>query len=275
MDRFILNYNGNKYQETKKYLQPFIEQSNFEYIAEPFGGIFGFSRFYYFNHFLKNDKKKDNENVKFLINDIDKDLINFYKDLKKDFEKTLNNIRVEFDNITKDIKEDKELTHKLRQDKEKHKIICLMAASVSSCYSISQFNTKFNNFMKKKDDYIDFFKKAQFYNMESNAFIEKHKNKKNILFYFDPPYFNSCNKSYDDVFIEENGYYDGTSTYIQILKQFETSKASNMLVLNKIDVINYLFKNYIYKEYKGTYNNTFKKGKNQKHHIIYTSNIDY
>jgi hypothetical protein len=38
-----------------------------------------------------------------------------------------------------------------------------------------------------------------------------------------------------------------------------------MLVLNKIDVINYLFKNYIYKEYKGTYNNTYKKGKRQKH----------
>ncbi len=264
MDRFILNYNGNKYNETKKYLNDFILNSNYSYIAEPFGGIFGFSRYYYL---LKNNK-----NLKFLINDIDTDLINFYKDLKKDFDSTINKIKKDFETLN--INQDKELTKYLIKNKDDFKIIRLISMSTCSCYSIKKFETKINNFIKKKNEYIDMFKKIEFYNLEFNEFLELHNRKKNILFYFDPPYFNSNNLYYDTKFIDKNDYHDGTSIYIQILKHFEKNEKnlniSNLFVLNKIDIINYIFKKYIHSEYKGIYQNT----KNKKHHIIYGVNIN-
>jgi len=263
MDRFIINYNGNKYQETKKYLTEFIEKSNYTYIAEPFGGIFGFSRYYYL-------LKKDNSKLKFLINDLDNDLIEFYTDLKKDFDGTLDRLKLKFEDIIKDMKIDAELTDYLKKNKEDTKLIQMMSKSVSSCFSITKFITKFDNFLKKKKEYIDMLNRTAFYNLEANEFINKHKHKKNILFYFDPPYFNSNNKEY--TVCDKEGYYDGTTIYIEILKHFKTSKASNLFILNKIDVINYIFKDYIYSEYTGVYGN---KGKTKKHHIIYSSNIKF
>ena len=91
MDRFILNYNGNKYNECKKYLHD-VDYENFDYVCEPFGGIFGFSRFV---HTVNKNFKK------FLINDIDKNIIDFYKELKNDFDATVQKYENEFNDYVK------------------------------------------------------------------------------------------------------------------------------------------------------------------------------
>ncbi|MCP4119572.1 MAG: hypothetical protein GY737_30060, partial [Desulfobacteraceae bacterium] len=211
----------------------------------------------------------------FLINDIDTDLIKFYKDLQKDFEGTLNKIKKEFEEITKDMKEDKELTQYLRNNKgEINPMIYLISSSVGNCCQINKFYTKFNNFMNKKTEYKELFKRIRFYNMDAQEFIKKHQAKKNILFYFDPPYFNSNNINYNHCLNKTNSYHDGTSIYIDILEHFkkQSNNSYSIFVLNKIDIINYVFKDYFYQEYKGVYQNT---GKNIKHHIIYTKNIDF
>ena len=261
MDRFILNWKGNKYQETKKYLKTFIENNNFDYVAEPFGGIFGFSRYYYL--------LKSNTKTKFLINDIDVNLINFYISLQKDFNKTLDNLEEQFLKITKDFKEDIELTHFLRDNKNNkdYYLITKAADSVSGCFSITKFKTKLKNFRVKENEYKDMFKRCEFYNSPADEFIKTVKNKNDdILFYFDPPYFNSNNTDYDNSFRDKNKYYDGTSIYINILEIMETTNLKCLFVLNKIDVINYIFKKFIYLEYEGQYQNISKK---PKHHIVY------
>jgi len=259
MDRFIINYNGNKYQETKKYLKDFIEKSNYECIIEPFGGIFGFSRYYYL---LKNE----NKNLKFMINDIDSELISFYKELKKDFEGTLIKLRKKFDDITKDMTKDIELTKYLR-DKDDCKFIELISKSIRGTYSISKFNTKFNNFMKKKEEYKNMFERTKFYNMDVLEFLKLIPVKKNNLIYFDPPYFNSDNSYYNTYM---DNYSDGTTCYLTILDFFIKTSHHCIFVMNKIDIINHIFKEYYHQEYEGTYQNTTKK---KKHHIIYTKNI--
>ena len=263
MDRFILNYNGNKYRETKKYLTEEIINYDFDYIAEPFGGIFGFSRYYYL-------LKKDNKKLKLLINDIDTDLYLFYNSLKKDFNKTLDNIENEFNKIIKDenITEDHQLTIFLKKKESYiYNIIKLIGLSVCNCFSISKFRTKLKNFKNKETEYKNLFKKCTFYNMTSLQFVDKIKHKKKLLIYFDPPYFNSHNLNYHNEF-KNKDYHDGTSIYIEILNIMKDKNINSIFVLNKIDIINYLFKDFFLKEYTGTYQNN---GKNKKWHIIYNN----
>ena len=70
----LLNYTGNKYQESKKHLKNY-DFSNYDTIVEPFCGGFGFSRFLFSDLNLK-DKR-------YIFCDLDKELIDFYKHLQK------------------------------------------------------------------------------------------------------------------------------------------------------------------------------------------------
>lgn len=42
--QFIINYVGNKFLESKKNIN-YDDFNNYQYIIEPFGGSFGFSRY--------------------------------------------------------------------------------------------------------------------------------------------------------------------------------------------------------------------------------------
>ena len=67
----FIYYFGNKYNESKKYLNNF-DYSKFKNICEPFGGTFGFSRYVY----------EINNNIQFHINDINKILIEICEYIK-------------------------------------------------------------------------------------------------------------------------------------------------------------------------------------------------
>jgi site-specific DNA-adenine methylase len=262
MDRFLLNYNGNKYQETKKIL-PVIE-NKYDIIVEPFGGIFGFSRaFYYFK----------SDNVEFLINDIDGDLINLFNKLKQNPEKLLNEVKKFIDSF----ESDKELSDYLRKKEEKT-IIKTLALYICQHRSIGIYNLtkgkiKIKNFLEKLDNYKEFFKRCSFYNYSYDVFLDKIKNKigKKLIF-FDPPYFNSHNAFYQKLNNEQEGdYKDGTQIYIYILEQFHENTEDDLIfVCNKISIIDYLFKAWKKSEVNGSYGSTNKNGKkNIKKHITY------
>lgn len=260
MDRFVLNHYGNKYNETKKYLHEEIkEKFNFDYVAEPFGGIFGFSRYFY----LINPK------TKFLINDIDVEMITFYKELKKDFDKTMEPLIKLLDKYPKEDYSWDEARKLFKDNNEGYIARKIFSGGSVGVVKILTGKRKIKNFIEKKEEYKKFFKQCEFYNLPYQEFLNKIKNKKNLLIYFDPPYFNSANQSYSNDF-KDDDYHDGTSMYIDILKCFENNNFKCLLVINKIDLINYIFKNYFYKEYTGKYQN-FKKSK--KHHIIYKNFI--
>ena len=71
-NQFILNYSGAKYKETKELYD--IDFSKYDTIIECFGGSFGFSRFQY--------EIKELKDVKYIIVDNDKELIDLYNFIK-------------------------------------------------------------------------------------------------------------------------------------------------------------------------------------------------
>lgn len=257
MDRFIFNYNGNKYQETKKHLSDWLVKNINEYdiIAEPFCGIFGFSRYAYEKGFKGE----------FLLNDITTGLIDAFNKLKFNMDDYITELESEI----KKYPDSRSIT----DDKNKSYDVALVCRGL--CNHLSDKDNglkKVKNFNAKKDRYRDLFNKCQFSNLDYDEFIRNLPNNKRVLIFLDPPYFNSDNTRYSNNFKEEDGYNDGTSVYIKLYEHMKKSPHCVLFVMNKIDLINYIYKDFIKFEYKGTYQNTaMSKGKSKKHHIVYSN----
>lgn len=254
-DRFILSYQGNKYLETKKYFKNF-DFNQFDIIAEPFCGIFGFSRYAHERGFKGQ----------YYLNDINKDLINCLTSLKNNFNNTIENLKSELQKY----KTDRELSN------DNNKSYILLKSSNSTCdrlCQISKGTTKIKNFLEKENLYNEFFNKCNLYNLEALQFIEQLPKDKKILIYFDPPYFNSHNLQYNNnIQTDLDGYKDGSYIYIDILNMFKSSNHGLILVVNHLDILHYLFKDWYIKGYSGKYQ---MAKKNIKKHNIYIKNIFY
>jgi site-specific DNA-adenine methylase len=261
LNKFLLNYDGNKFLESKKYLtEEIIKHKNINYVVEPFGGIFGFSRAF----------KSINENFKgkFLINDINAELIELLKEIKKDPKQVI--IKLEEELLI--YKDDIELT---RSEKISNALKIICRSFQAHFLNIQKGKTKIKNFKLMINDYVDFFKQVEFFNMEATEFLKMvdTKYKKSKLIYFDPPYFNSHNKCYNDNFKNKNDYHDGTTIYLKIKEYYEKSNNVLIFVMNKIDIINYIYKDFFYKQYEGRYQNMSGGKKSKKIHNIYVKNM--
>lgn len=249
MNHFLFNYKGNKYFESKKMFNNF-DFSKYDIIAEPFCGIFGFSRFAYEKGFTGE----------FYLNDFNSQLIDLLKQLKDDPDKLLNNLETEINKY----KVDKELS----SDKNKSYSLGLIAASINEqLCSISKGKTKINNYRKKKDIYKQFFEKVSLYNLDANEFIKQLPKNKKILIFYDPPYFNSSNTTYQ-MHLNKNldGYNDGTQMYLNIHDNFKNIHHSQIIIINHIAIIHYFFKEY----YILTITGKYQIGrKNIKKHNLY------
>lgn len=255
MDRFIISYNGNKYQETKKHLLNHVA-TDVDYIAEPFCGIFGFSRAYFLNN--------PDSDVKYLLNDTNKELIDLYINLKNDYDGVIKkiNIFIESDDFQKHEDTGKEFNKFMKkQDFIIQNMFRTMCQGIFNKKNVSRIK----NFVAKRDIYTKFFKKCEFYCLDYTDFMEI-VNQKKCLVYYDPPYFNSYNLAYQ-LSKEDNEYYDGTKMYLDILKYFESNNKC-IMVLNQIAVIDKLFEKYIKTRYSGVYSNL---SKNIKRHVIYSN----
>lgn len=258
MNNFIFSYNGNKYLEAKKHIfkNNLIQNINdYDIICEPFCGIFGFSRLAYENGFKGE----------FLLNDLNSDLIKAYNDMKQDINGFLNNIETELNTY----KEDKELS----QSKTKSYNLKQTSRGLNEkLCNIQKGKDKIRLFKSKKNLYIDMFKKCTFINKSYKEFIKNLPTDKKILIFYDPPYFNSSNTEYQNDF-KENEYNDGTIMYIDILNYMKDLNYHQIFIMNRIELINYLFKNFIKLEYGGSYQNSAKKGgtKRLKKHILYSN----
>ena len=275
LDRFILNYQGNKYRETKKYLSG-LNISKYDYICEPYGGIFGFSRVMF-------EINPDFKGV-FLINDTDKELIEFYKKLKNNLEKTVDFYAKKInDLITQAGNIDKNFTPLIRDQPDR--ILRFLCRGHNSCiFNIKKSQTKLKNFKEKLTEYKLFFDKCLFYNLKSCEFFEMVDQYKNKLIFCDPPYFNSSNNSYfsepilmDGTLIE---YPDNTSMYVHIKQQFDKKKEDMIFIMNFTALIHYIFLDYFKKKYSKTYGNNLKNkgiiGKTKADHVLYCSgNVEF
>jgi site-specific DNA-adenine methylase len=265
LDKFLISYNGNKYLETKKFLKNELN-TNYDIIAEPFCGIFGFSRYFYEINYL--DFKGE-----FWLNDINNELIKLLNEIKT----TPLDLIQDIQNFVKDFKTDKDLTDYIHKHPSElgFKIMRIFRGSTYRLLMLKSGNSKINNFLSCLKNYKLFFDKVKFFNLPYHEFMNLLAENKKILVFFDPPYFNSNNREYQNkIHINEtehhkDRYDDGTEIYLDIFKYFEENKFNCLFVMNKIAIINHIFCKYNFNEYRGYYGNNTTKGKTIKWHMFY------
>jgi hypothetical protein len=131
---------------------------------------------------------------------------------------------------------------------------------------IQKMNAKIKNFKILENEYKSFFNKVEFYNYEFNECLEnlKYENKK-VLYYLDPPYFDSSNSEYSNAYgfkvitkdnVEYKYYNDSTKIYIDILNFMKSTKQKYILVINGLSILNHIYEPYFLTNYERTYQNT-------------------
>jgi len=254
MSHFYFDYDGNKRTETK-YCD--FEISNIETIVEPFCGSCGYS----LNQFIDCNKR----NLKYVINDIDRELIEFLNEIRckgsKPFYEYMN--KYDFKNVP-----DKEIIKVLNKDYKENqnpysyfmKRRCRI--SIRRNKRLETYKTRFI-----KGDYNDtdeFFKKCEISCGDYGTIFDKYKNDEKALLFIDPPYFDTYNMSYS----LDKG--DNTKIYIDILELLQNGKCKVIFITKKNALMAYVFKDYI----KCSYNKCYQRNKTCVEHIV-VSNIKY
>lgn len=261
MSTYPLTYSGNKYNEINKYLLNMYDYNKYDYIAEPFGGIFGFSRAI----------AAVNDHCIFLINDINKDLIKVHNFFKKKI--NLKNFIKKCKSIISNTKasNDSKLLYKLKNSKKNDiehiflRIYATHAFYVKAKKKMLELLDRLEDIIMNIRNILD---RCIFFNMDYMDFCNKMKKINNILFFFDPPYFNSNNMQYTSLKKNKNKIiFDNTEFYINILDFMETSSKDCILILNKIAIFDFLYEPF----YVDEYNMVYQKTKNKTNHVIYSN----
>lgn len=261
MMRYPVSYSGNKYKEINKYLLDKFNYDQYDYIAEPFGGIFGFSRAI----------SSINNHCIFLINDIDKNLIKVHNFFKKhtNFTNFVNSCKKIINNMK--IKNDYELMTKIKKTTKndiEHIFLRLYSQNAHYFSMKKRLISMLNDLDQIIENLKNILNRCVFFNMDYVVFCDKIKKLDNILIFFDPPYFNSQNMSYTSIKKNiNNTITDNTLIYIDILDFMENSGKDCILILNKIGIFDYLFSPFYHSEYDITY----QKSKNKTKHVVYTN----
>ena len=114
--------------------------------------------------------------------------------------------------------------------------------------------------MEKKKTILD---NALFTSEDYTKILEQYKDDKDAFIFLDPPYLFYENNPYDP--LRDNN--DMTKIIIDILEYLKTCSCKVMLIINKLVILSWLFKDYI----KGEYNRTYQIGKKKAIHLIVTN----
>jgi site-specific DNA-adenine methylase len=249
-NHLFFGYAGNKRCEMPQiyeYMKDKLE--NIETIIEPFCGSAAFS--YYLS--IKFPKK-----YKYVLNDIDENLINLYK-ICKDENKLL--------------KFNKQVNEAVKTiNKEKYNIIVkkgdflgwfisnLIHAIRSGMFNLSYKPKEYNfenipivKFLRTENVIIK--------NVDALEIYNEYKTDIKSLIFLDPPYLISCNSFYSNVNINIYEYLYNNS--------IDNEKAFIILVLESNWIINLLFKNNI----KSNYNKLYQPSKKHTNHLIISNKV--
>ena len=249
---FYIGRMGNKKDDIKyfKHLLPL----DIKTIVEPFGGSFAVSRIVY------NDEK-----YKKVISDTDDELYELYtkpNDYIECYNKMVdarNSLIGENGDMicekTLDLVDKVFTNEKLKNNFKKARII-------RGCI----FN------INKTPFQVPELKNYEFYNDDYLKVIKKYQHDKEAFIFLDPPYLFSDNSHYKEQKKESGDYNhdnDSTVILINILKAMENkkTKAKIMLVINRLKIIEYLFKNFKME----IYNKIYQLGKKKAQHLIITN----
>ena len=262
-DRYLLTYTGNKYRETKKYLED-LDIKKYDIIVEPFGGIFGYSRALY--------EMNPNYSGEFWINDTNTDLIGVHQQLK---DGKFNEIKEMVLKLIEPFEKD-ENDLNFNKVKKKNSLLQLIV-----CFYINtrqKMKNKIKNYEEKQDDFKELLDKCSFFNMDFNDFLKQLPTDKKCLILFDPPYFDSCNTDYTrgmEKYEDDGEIKDNTQMYLDILDYFaaqarnlQNRKTGNdcLMIINNLSIMRYIFKDFQQEVYKVKYQ---RVKKNTSHLMIY------
>jgi len=238
-NHFIFSYAGNKRQEVEKIYEN-LDLSNIDTIIEPFCGTAALS--YYIS--TLHPKK-----FKYILNDNNETLMQLYNILKDDKETLL--FETKIDNIIKDTNFNKDIYTKLDINTPegyfiKNKIYKIKRGLFPLVYKYK--------YIKLSDYPIVNFLRTENVEIRNDNALDLYKlyydNMKTLLF-LDPPYINTETNFYKKPSIEIYEYLRNN--------KIENNKAYTCLVLEKIPIINSLFKDSKTIKYPKIYQTTQKK----------------
>jgi len=249
----MINFVGTKYKESKELDN--IDFSRYKYIIEPFAGSFGFSRYLYSDRAYKN--------IKYIFYDSDEELINFYNHIKhlinnnmlEDFINEYNNYVDYFKEHfkVKDKILNKVLIKKYIKTIENKFIVFMISRNIlDSKYTICSYKYYKNLHI----DDLDLIKNSDFIHQNFLTIDFTKYNKKESLFYLDPPYILSDNMNYKDKSLE--------NIFEVILKLYKKNYKC-MFIHSYNYLLDFVFKKYNYMSYEKKYGNTG----NLSSHIVY------
>lgn len=246
MKHFPVARFGNKQTNIKFFDKYLPKQEDITTVAEPFAGTFAVIRNKYFN--VGTILCADND-LHF-----QERLKNIFSDLE-DFENEKKRINKIIDEKNRRINT-KEMTELLLNNK----------------YFITE---DFNNrgIIRKISEQYDFndlkivFDRITWFN-DYKEVMEQLKDDENAFIFLDPPYFMSHNNTYFGMKLNENDEIkDNTAFYIDILNYFKKSKCKIMMIVNKSEIMKYLFNDY----YKDEYSVMYSISKNKEKLMILTN----
>ena len=264
-NQVLFSYTGHKKPKELKLFDKYIGDINrFDKIIEPFCGHFGFSMYHY-----KNFKGE------FVLNDLNKIIIDIFKDVKegklKEYVDILEEFRKnrtykgkyyknEFEERKRIFLNNKELGKDLDLNNKKDFVLFKKFNYMSCMFKIIESPIKYEAF-----EYLeDILKRVTLTTEDYKECINKYKDDEKALIYLDPPYLNSYNKNYNyskNKTNEQKEIIDYTQIYIDILKllQDKTIKATFFFSLNKNAITEYIYKDFILEEYNKIYQTTKHK----------------
>jgi len=247
---------GNKRTEFKIF-KDYIDYDNKKNIIEPFCGSCAMS----FNIWLEHGNK-----FNYYLNDLDEKIIKYHDIIKT------NGTDFLLDNINKLIEKPltidkyKKLYKDYITDNETYKFFIILKLSYrsgcntlrNSChnlnkdYKATKKQYKFEEFLKSPNVYIT--------NDDWKDCYNRHKDDKESIILFDPPYIDSWNNYYDKNICSLNVYDN--------INDIKNDKAKIYFIIEKIDKIEMIFKDWnILIEYDKTYQIYKRKTK----HILYSN----
>lgn len=241
----IICRSGNKQNDIKYFSH--LLPLDVKRVVEPFGGSFAVTK-----HFYKDIEKYD-----FHINDSDVSLFYVYNNFKDVLTKT-HELRKIYD--TDYAPECKKLDFKKYFD----------SLDINPHMKKHLTDTNFirGNLFKcpKHDDKYNpieetILKSAIITNLDYTEIFQMYKDDYDAFLFLDPPYLFSDNSIYIPQ-LDEN---DMTQIIIDVLEFLKTCKCKVMLIINKLNMLEHLFKDYIRGEYLKIYGASKKK---LKHLII-------
>lgn len=258
--KFILNYVGQKYEESKKEMSKInLSYDKVKTVVEPFGGSFGFSRWLYYDKKLKD--------IEYHVYDIDSDLINFFNHLKSLSLEEFINFFDRYNKIQDSIYTICQMATKSpsRTLDSKKLIKYFETIEEPNMKFMVKTNNKRNQYCKisykeNMDEYYEMLKKVSFFNIGIKDLDFEKYDFDTTLFYLDPPYLACDNSFYKDF----DTFGDIFDTIEMILETYPS-----IFVHVKYPLITKCFKNYYY----GDYPKLYQMKKHQVYHDIFINNI--